>query len=90
MADMIIKASMVCTLASGTADVYDYNSRPECILQACFVLLHLQFVQTQDVKPACHPHATIQGDGPLRQVKCQARGATIQLSMLTGRAPTTD
>ena len=90
MADLIIKASMGCTLASGTADIYDYNSRPECILQACFVLLHLQFVQTQDVKPACHPHATIQGDGPLRQVKCQARGASIQQSMVAGCAPVKD
>lgn len=66
------------------------NSRPECVLEACFVLLHLQFVQTQDVKPACHPHAAIQGDGPLKPVKRQTRGATVQQSMLTGRTPAMD
>ena len=66
------------------------NRRPECVIKACFVLLHLQFVQTQDVKPSCHPHATIQGDGPLRQVKCQAKGAAIQQSMLAGCPPPMD
>jgi len=55
----------------------EHNSRPECILKARFVLLHLQLVQTQDVKPSCHPHAAIQGDGSLKQVKRQARDAAI-------------